>query len=72
MSLSTMDPVMPDEIKPALRRYPVLSPLKNGGKRYSPDDKRANTVLLADEEAAALQEIGVIGEAKAGKEPAKE
>lgn len=58
--------------QPALKRYPVLSPLKKDGKRYAPEDKRANTVQLTDEEAASLQALGVVGEAKAGKEPVKE
>ncbi|MEM1055182.1 MAG: hypothetical protein AAGI52_06630 [Bacteroidota bacterium] len=40
------------------RRYPVLSPVKVGGKVY-----KTGTVQLTDEEAEHLQSLGAVGEA---------
>lgn len=51
---------VPDE--PELVVYPVLSPLRHNGLRYSPDDPQANTIPLTEAEAEPLLAIGVLGE----------
>jgi len=42
--------------------YPVLSPLRRDGTRYSPDDPEASTIELTEAEAETLIAIGVLGE----------
>ncbi|CAA0086921.1 Uncharacterised protein [Starkeya nomas] len=50
----------PDE--PIRLTYPVLSPLRRDGQRYSPDDPDTNTIELTEAEAETLIAIGVLGE----------
>lgn len=47
------------------KSYPVLSPVKHDGKLYAPAEGKVVTVALSDDEAAALQALGVVGEASA-------
>lgn len=50
----------PDE--PIRLTYPVLSPLRRDGQRYSPDDPEANSIELTEAEADTLIAIGVLGD----------
>ena len=50
----------PDE--PIRLTYPILSPLRRDGQRYSPDDPDTNTIELTEAEAEKLIAIGVLGE----------
>ena len=45
--------------------YPVLSPLKHGGKRHAPGD----SVELDAEAAADLQRLGIVGAASTEADP---
>lgn len=49
--------------------YPVLSPVRHDGQRYSPDDEKFNTIELTDKEATPLKALGCIPKEQA--EPQK-
>lgn len=43
-------------------RYPVLSPLRIGGRLYGPDDPDANVVTMTEDQAGPLQSLTVLGD----------